>query len=423
VDNVEKKRLSKKPRFFYGYWIMAASFMLTFIHSGCGIFAFSLFVKPLEADLGWNRGSIMVAFTVFFLLIAASSPFVGRLVDRYGVNRVVINGAIIAGVGFVLLSLMDTLWQFYIGYAIVGVGLSAVGYIPASTVVSNWFEKRRGLSVGIMSMGIGAGGLVLAPLIGGYVIPNFGWNMAFISLAIITCVVIIPLALFVIKTKPSEMGLYPDGVEVPEVEVCSEASSQVEGFTLKMALATSTFWLVFVSFMSSGFSQGGTMQSQVPHLQDIGFPVTLAAAALGTLGLGSAVGKLFFGWLCDRIQVKYACLIGFCFQVGAIATILNTESASPVAMVWLYAVLMGLGAGSWLPTLSMLASTNFGLAAYGAIFGAVSCAQAVGVATGPILAGFLYDAMHNYDLAFIIFLTLYGVTIPIILAVRRPKSL
>jgi len=419
-----KKILSKKPRFFYGYWILFATFMLTFIHAGCGFFTFSLFVKPLQADLGWSRGSVMAAFTIFYLLIAVSSPFVGRLVDRYGVKRVIINGALIAGAGFVLLSSMDELWQFYVGYALVGVGLSAEGYIPASAVISNWFKKRRGLSVGIMSTGIGVGGMALAPLIGGYVIPNFGWSMAFLSLAIITCGVVIPLALFVIRTKPSEMGLKPDGAEAPDVDAVSEASLPVAGgLTLKMALATSTFWLIFVSFLSSSFGQGGIVQNQAPHLEDIGFPSVLAATALGGVGLGSAVGKLFFGWLCDRIRVKYACLIGFCFQLGAVVTIMNVKAASPVAVIWLYAILMGLGAGSWLPTMSMLTSTNFGLAAYGAIFGTISSAQAVGVATGPLLAGYLYDAMNNYHLPFVIFLVLYAIAIPTILAVRRPKSL
>jgi len=93
---------------------------MAFVHSGCGFFAFSLFVKPLEADMGWSRGSVMAAFTAFYLLVGVASPFVGRLVDRYGVRRVIFAGAVVAGVGFVLLSMMGSLWQFYVSYSIVG---------------------------------------------------------------------------------------------------------------------------------------------------------------------------------------------------------------------------------------------------------------------------------------------------------------
>ena len=225
-----------------------------------------------------------------------------------------------------------------------------------------------------------------------------------------------------IKTKPAELGLYPDDVEVLVVEAVAERIIIApEGFTLKMAIGTSAFWLVGVTFLTSAVSQGGTMQSQVPYLDDIGFPVAMAATALGVAGLGSAIGKFCFGWLCDRIPPKHACLIGLGFQLSAIATIMNIEPASPMSMVWLYAVLMGLGMGSWLPTLSMLTSRNFGLASYGAIFGVMSLFQAVGVSIGPLVAGYLYDSMNTYHLAFIIFLAIYIITVPSILAVRRPK--
>jgi len=414
---------SRKPKVFYGYWIVVVAFFCVFINSGCGFYAFSLFVKPLQADFGWGRGGIMVALTILFLVMGAAALPIGRVVDRYGAGKVMASGAFIAGLGFVLLSLVHTLWHFYGGYVIVGVGMAAAGMVPATAVVSNWFKKRRGTAIGMMSSGIGAGGLALAPLIGGYLIPNFGWRVSYLVLAVLTWVLVIPLALLVIKTKPADMGLYPDGRQAPEAEAVPEASlSATGGLTLKMALATSGFWLIAATFLANGFSQVGILQTLVPHLEDIGFPAAMAAGVLGGIGLWSLIGKFGFGWLCDRIPAKYACAIGLGLQVVGTIILLSVRPALPRAIMWLYVVVMGLGVGGWLPTMSMLTSTNFGLAAYGAIFGAINFVQSAGAATGPLMAGYMYDIIGNYHLAFIIFLVLFVVAIPIILAMRHPKS-
>ena len=421
---MEKMNISKKPKVFYGYWIVAVAFLCLFIMSGCVFYAFSLFVKPIQADLGWSRGEIMAAFTVFCLVQGVTAPFIGRVVDHYGARKVIPIGALIAGLGFVFLSLMHNLWDFYTGWAVVGIGMAAMGPVPATTIVSNWFQKKRGLAIGIMSTAVGVGGLALAPLVGGYLIPNFGWGTSYLVLALLTWVLIIPLALLVMKTKPSDIGLYPDGIETPEAVAVTEAlPSASRGLTLRMALATSAFWLITISFLLNGFSQHGTILSQVPHLEDIGFPAATAAATLGVVGLGSTIGKIGFGWLCDWIPAKYAFAIGLGLQLVSIIILINVEPAWPPATIWLYAIIFGLSVGSWLPAMSMLISTNFGLASYGAIFGMITLVHSIGGAIGPLMAGYMYDTMNTYDWAFIIFLALCAVAIATILAVRRPKLL
>jgi len=411
----------KKLRFFYGYWIAAAAFLLSFVQAGFGLYAFSLFVIPLQSDLGWSRGEIMAAFTSYYVVFGGTSPYVGRLVDRYGVRKIIFAGALIVGLGFLGLSLMNSLWQFHMGYVIVGVGMAAISHVPATTVISNWFKKRRGMAIGIMSAGIGAGGLVMAPLIGGYIIPNFGWSTTYLVLSISTLVVVIPLALWVIRTKPAVMGLYPDGIAAPVEPLIEAPAPFSKGLTLRMALVTPTFWLIFISFLAMGVSANGVIQTQVPYLGDIGFPVGITATALGGLGLVSAIGKILFGLLCDRVPAKYAGAIGLGFGLAGVITLMNVEVTSPIAILWLYVITMGLASGSWLPTLSMITSTNFGLASYGAIFGLIIFGNCFGTAIGPLIAGYLFDTTNSYHGAFIIFLALYAVSIPSILAVRRPK--
>ena len=148
--SIEKVSLLRKHKPFYGYRILAVAFWGVFIFAGCGIAAFSLFVKPLQSDFGWGRAEIMVAFTIYYLLTGMVAPFAGKLVDRYGARYVISAGAFVGGLGFVSLNLMHDLWHFYGGYAVIGLGMAATGHVPASALVSNWFKKRRGTAIGIM---------------------------------------------------------------------------------------------------------------------------------------------------------------------------------------------------------------------------------------------------------------------------------
>lgn len=409
----------KKPKVFYGWWIVAAGLVCMTIFSGAGFYAFSLFFRELEAAFDWGRGEFMAAFAFFFGVQALISPFIGRVTECYGPKKVITFGALIMGLGFTLVSLTSSLWHFYVAYALVGVGMRGVGFIPISALVSNWFSKRRGTALGITMIGMGLGGLVLAPVIGAYLIPNFGWSYSYLALALLTWVVVIPITLWVMKTKPQDMGLYPDGVEAPEAVAVAEASPQTpERWTPKMALATWTFWLIAVAFMLTELGSVGVVQNQVLHLTDIGFDMAIAATALGSVGIGSAIGKFGFGWLCDQIPAKYAAAISFVLLTAGVIILMN---AGGYVAMWLYAILIGLGVGGWIPCMSMLTSTNFGLASYGAIFGMMSLFQTLGTAFGPVTAGSMFDAMGTYHWAFIMFLIFFAIAIAAILMVRRPK--
>lgn len=420
--NMKQSRFPKRPKVFYGYWMIAVTFLCLLMMSGAGNFVYSLFVIPLETDLGWNRGEIMIGFTIFFFMMGAASPVVGRIVDRHGDRKVIPAGALVMGIGFVLLSLMNERSLFYFGYFLVGTGAAAIGPVPTSAVVSNWFRRKRGTAIGLMSAGIGAGGVVLSPIVG-HLIPEVGWRNSYLALAVIVWVSIIPLSLLVIKTKPAEKGLSPDNLTTAGTAAANESLvSDSSGLTLKMALGTSAFWLIAVAFLLSNFSNMGAVQAQVPHLDDIGFPTGTAAAALGAVGMGSAAGKFFFGWLCDQIAPKYAFAIGLCLQLVAIIMLMNVGPASSTAMVWLYTLTLGFGIGSWFPAMSIMVSSSFGLASYGAIFGVVNLAQALGTGSGPLMAGYLYDSMHTYHWAFVIFASLYAIAMPATLMVRHPRN-
>lgn len=134
---MESPTPAKKPKIFYGYWIVVAAFFFSFVFSGCGFYAFSLFVKRLHTDFGWGRAEMNLTLTIFFLIGGMMAPLVGRLVDRYGVRGVMAVGALVAGLGFALISQMSELWHFYGGYIIVGLGMAGTGMTPTTTVISN----------------------------------------------------------------------------------------------------------------------------------------------------------------------------------------------------------------------------------------------------------------------------------------------
>jgi len=408
-------------RIFYGYYLVAVTFVLMALFNGCGVFVFSLFVKPLEASLGWGRGQVMAGFTIFYAMVGIASPLVGRFVDRHGVRPVIPIGALLMSLGFLLVSRMSVLPLFYLGYAIVGTGAAAMGPVPCSAVMSNWFKRRRGTAIGLMSAGIGAGGMVMAPFIG-FMLSQFDWRAAYLSMAILITAISVPLVLWTIRTRPAEMGLYPDGDAAPDASIeQSSLAAERQGLTLKQALSTPAFWLIGLAFFCSNFANMGTIQSSAPFLEDIGYPTSMAASALGAIGLGSGSGKILFGWLCDRIRASLACAIGIAMQLTAVLMLLATvRPDSPIIVIWAYAILLGLGVGAWLPTLSMLASTSFGLLFYGAVFGALNLCQSLGTAAGPLVAGTVHDVTGTYYWAFVTSAVLLAVSIPAILLVKRP---
>jgi MFS family permease len=417
-----KDAVLKRPRVFHGYWILGACFIFSIISTGCGMSSFSFFVTSLESDLGWSRTEIMTALMVLQLLCAAASPFVGQMVNRHGARKIYVPGALLAVGGFILLSQMDSLWQYYLGYVIIGIGLTAIGQVTSSFVVSKWFVKRRGTAIGIMSMGIGITGFVFSFLVIVYLIPNFGWSNTYLAYAAMTGGLVIPLSLFIIRTEPSEMGLFPDNMDAGEAAiVMGTRDTAAEGMPLKAALTTPAFWLLAASLVLF-HNHSGVMQSQVPRMLELGFSNSITASAFSVLSIGATFSMFFFGWLCDRMPAKVAGAIGMGFVVVAILIFINVDTGSPVWLIWLYALIFGFGAGSWLPTLSMLTINAFGPAYYGAIFGMMSFFQNFGVGTGPLLTGYIYDTTHSYDLAFTIFLIMSLLAIPLFLAVRRPSS-
>ena len=411
----------KKSRIFYGYWILAACFVLNILSAGCGPISFSFFVTSLEKSLEWSRTEIMTAFTLFFICSAVSGPFAGRLVHHYGARKVISIGALVACIGYALLSRTSQHWHFYIGYALVGLAVASTGPVITTLVISNWFVRRRGMAIGALSMGPGTAGLLFTPLVIIYLLPNLGWSNTYLIYAAISGGIGIPLGALVIRTKPADMKLLADGKATTEASgIDMEAAITTQGIPFRNAFTTQAFWLVgfAILFVSTHM---GVMQSQVPHLEDLGFSRGVVASTMSIVAVTSAMGPLLFGWLSDRIKVKSTAIIAVALLTISIVILIQVTASTPSWFIWTYAVLLGLGVGGWMPTMSLLTSTNFGLLAYGTIYGSLNAFQSIGAAIAPIFSGYFYDTRGTFELAFILTAVLVALGIPVIMAIRRPK--
>jgi MFS family permease len=359
----------------------------------------------------------MLAFAIWSIAGGAASPFVGRIVDRFGPGKVIATGAAASGLSLVCLSFVGSLWQFYAAYTIAGFANAAMGAVPSSTAISNWFIQRRGVAIGIMSAGIGVAGVVFSPILGGWFIPTFGWRLGYTAIAALVVVVAIPLSLIVMKTRPSDMGLAPYGGEsIPSPTTGKRPA--LGGIGLKPAIAGISFWLLALSFFLGSAGQSGLVQNQVPFLEGIGVPVAVAAAALGSIGLFSALAKLFFGWLCDRIHPRFVWAITLVLQAGAAFAFTRITPATDMWAIWLVVSLLGFAMGGWLPSLSLTVSAVYGMASYGAILGTITLVFFAGQALGPWLAGLVFDATGSYQPAFMGFIGGYAVALIAVLLLR-----
>ena len=402
------KKQNQSKSGYYSWLIVIAAFFYCIIWSGLSYYVFSVFIKPLQSEFGWDRSAIMVGFLFWSLTNGVASIFVGRAVDRFHPKRVMMVGAGITLIGFLGLGCIHSIFHFYLGYIIVGIGIASTGQVPCSTLISEWFEHKRGLAIGIMSVGVGVGGLIAPALTGGFLIPVFGWRMAYMSLGIFAFVILFPIALLIVKPNPAKQA------------ACSTAPETKPGIpnpgkqgppNKKQCLFSPMIWLIAASFLFSQFGLTGTLQNQVPHMIDIGFSPVVAASILGMIGLFSSLGKLFFGWVCDFIQVRYAFMLTVLLEAAGTFILLSLTPDTPFSVMWVYAFSIGVGGGTWLPIMSMYISRGFPIQHYGTLFGFVNFCFSVGVAFGPLFAGALFDHYGNYNMAFKIFLGCYALAV------------
>ncbi len=417
--------IETQAKIYYGWWIVAASFILLFLYAGAGFYSFSIFIHPLENAFGWSRSQISLAISIYLLVHGISAPGVGYLIERFEPKTIVTVFSIISGLAFLAVSFTQSLWYFYASYALLSIGTTGIGYIPLGTLLSRWFVKKRGTAIGASMVGLAVGGMVLAPVIE-WIVSTYNWRVTFVVLGILVWVIAIPLSLLVLKKDPSEIGLLADGVSPdpdfigPQTAAGDESSPVVlEGWPLAAAIRTRAFWGLVLGFSLGSIGMMGVLQHQVPLITSKGISATVAASALGlTAGLGG-LGKLGFGKMSDLIPFRYATIICYSLQAIAVVALLNGNS---MGMLWFYVLIFGFSMGGIVLLVAIGVANYFGLASLGIIMGIVSLCQSLGYSSGAILSGLLYDAFGSYDTALKLYIVIYIIAILAMFAAGKPRE-
>ncbi len=411
MDFLNNLALHRKYSIFHGWWIVLVVFFGGVVGFGIGSIGLGVFIPFMSEDLGWSRTAMSAVFTIRAIMMGVSGPIVGFAVDKkWGPRVLIVAGGVISGASLLILSQSHHIWQFYLSFGVLwSLGQACFsGQVLSGALVSKWFVRQRGRAFGFYSMGIPAGGAIFVPLIA-VLISSLGWRGAWISLAILTWVLIIPLSLVIVRRQPEDMGLLPDGAQAPDdglapatpaTSTASSAKGSDEiGWTVTQALHTPTAWLLVIGFVLSNMAGGAFMVHQVAAISDKGFSVELASGVMVVLFFFSFIIKPIAGFMTERLPVRYVA----CFFIALAGTsLLVFAAASSLSGLMLFAVLYGCGVGATTVLQSIIWADYYGRQFQGAIRGTLSPVFAMSQAFSPLFAGWMYDTTGSYDKAFIV---------------------
>ena len=388
-----------RPRLFYGWWVVATSALALFLGPiPIVVFSFGVFLKPLIKEFHSGRGAVSLAFTLHNAVIAFGLPFAGRLVDHFGARRVILPSTLT--VGLILLSAYfcsGRIWELYLFYAALGLAGCGVGPVSYCDVISHWFDRYRGLALGFMMFGLGAGALIM-PSAAQYLIARFGWRLAFGIFGAAILVITAPVVTRFLKERPEPLGLLPDGA--PCVVTASSRPDDDPGVSWGEAWRGPTFWLLFCAFILVSASVQGCLAHIAAILADRGTPAGAAALATSLFGGGLLVGRTGSGYLLDHLFAPHVAALIFCCAAGGIALLRITSSQE---LAFVAAFFIGLGLGAEVDIMAYLTSRYFGLRSFGAIYGVIFAGFGLAGGLGAFLMGAAFDATGSYALMLTLF--------------------
>jgi len=391
-------------RVFYGWIIVAVGFVTMAVGVNART-AFSLLFPPILDEFGWERGVTAGAFSFGFLVSAALSPLVGRLMDRRGPRVVIEMGVIVMAAGLMLAPLVSRPRHLYATLGVlVGGGGNCLGYTGQSLFLPNWFVRRRGLALSLAFSGVGVGSIVLLPWLQ-TVIARAGWRAACWALGLLVLGILAPLNLL-LKRRPEDLGLEPDGDRSSRGAAAATRTNVVDAawvavdWTLARALHTPRFWWIAAGYFWGLFAWYAVQVHQTKYLVEVGFSPTHAAWALGLVSLVAVPGQIALGHLSDRIGREWVWTVGSLGFVFCLLALLVLRHAPTAALLYFMVASQGLLGYGLTSVIGAIPAEIFEGRHYGAVFGTLMLAAIGGGAAGPWVAGSLYDLTGSYTPAF-----------------------
>jgi MFS family permease len=374
------------PAFFYG-WIIAAASALGV---GCSISVFlpatiGLLVEPLNREFGWTAPHVYLALSFATVTTVLVAPCIGSLIDRFGARTVI--GFSFAAEALIILSfrsMSPDIRVFYLRYAALAIFATGTTALSFSALLSRWFDRRRGLALGIALGGLGVGG-VFWSLLTQWLLAHVGWSRAFTDLAAVVGCAVLPIVLLTIRESPASLGLAVDGGPAAAESSSSGSAASAQplgGYTLRQALASWHYWVIFAAFMLIAMATYGVTLNLVPLMRAQGHSAAIAAAAQASMWAVLVVGRVSTGWLMDRY---FAPRVALAYLLPAVVGMVLLATTGAGAAAFVGAMLVGISSGAEVDVLAYLAGRYFGLRHYGVIYATLFSVYAVGTSVGPWL--------------------------------------
>jgi MFS family permease len=380
-------------RVYYGWWIALAAFLNLFFAVGILYYGFPVFYPALVNGLGFTRAQTTQGFLLGFVLVGLLFGIVaGALIDRLGPGQIIRWGIGFLGLSLVLMGRMSHLWQYYLFCVIEVVGYTLAGPIPNQVLVSRWFQAKRGRVMGYAYLGLGVGGVISAPLIN-TLINRVGWRGAFEILGVAILVILFPVAQWVTRSAPGELGLEPDGLS-PAAEAAQTGAER--DVAVRRAVRTLNFWLILAGCTLVIGAIGTVIQHLILFLRDQGYSAGYASRVMSALLMASLIGRVIAGCCADRFRNKN--VMALFYLLIALCSPLLFLARRPAA-VWSFAVLFGLAMGADYMLIPLVTAECFGISGLGKLLALIIMGYSVGQWMGPVLAGRIYDATRSYDAA------------------------
>jgi len=402
----------KKPEPFYGYIIVIACFVITGVIIGAHS-TFGIFLESLLSEFGWTRAVTSGAYSLTLILEGVVGLFVGRFTDKLGPKVVMVACGIFLGLGYLLTSQVNSLWQLYFFLGVVtGIGQSGA-IIPLVSTVARWFVKKRGTMTGIVLSGFSIGTMIIPPLTG-RIIAAYDWRIAYIAVGLTVLVFVIVAAQF-LRRDPSKKGLSPYGANGIVKETMD---LQTQGFSLKQAIHTKQLWLVCVMYFLNLFTQIGILVHIVIHISGLGFSSLAATSTMAVIGGAGFAGSILIGNIADRIGNKRSLIITF---ISMSIVVFGLMAAREIWIIYLLIAVWSFVITGQTVLYSPTIAELFGLRAHGAVFSVVALIGTFGGAAGPVVLGHIFDVTSSYQLAFLL-CALVSITGFILALLMRPVT-
>jgi len=388
--------MQTSSRYYGGLIVFACSIGMAMSVPIFIIYGFGIFIEPLAEALHTGRGEISLALTIGILGNLFAGPLIGILGDRFGARRMILIGIVSLCLILASFSLVQTVTQLYlVSLCLVLLG-AGTGPITYTRIIAAWFNKRRGLALGIALTGIGIGG-ALVPIIGQALISAFGWRAAYQYLAIMVFLVSFPLLFVILRDRPPRR----QNNAAPESSPKSTTPGE-EGLSVADAMKERRFWFLAIGFLFIAIGNSGVLVHLPPLLTDAGLTPEKAALYAGVMGIGVTFGRAIAGYLLDIYFAPYVAIV---FLAGPFIAFSFFLSGFDPTWAFIPTLLFGVGMGAEFDVIPFLVTRYFGLKNFGAIYGIQISTFSVGTGLGVAVMGFGYDKFGSYDPTIIVAMT------------------